>query len=87
MSSPLICDWRDGGDEIEGDMKWEKGAKGPRGRGAKGSRVKTRALIARKTCKIEGDNRRKKFLGAMASVEAGMCWGRSQFWRFFVKTA
>ena len=35
------------------------------------------SLLARKSCKIEGDNRRKKFLGALASVVAGMGWGDS----------
>ncbi|OWY72268.1 hypothetical protein B7486_04930 [cyanobacterium TDX16] len=33
------------------------------------------SLIARKCCKTEGDNRRKKFLGTLVSALAGMCWG------------
>ena len=37
------------------------------------------SLIARKICRIEGDNRRKKFWGMLASVVAGLCWGCSLF--------
>jgi hypothetical protein len=33
---------------------------------------------------LQGDNRRKKLLGAMASALAGVCWGGSRLGWFFV---
>ena len=41
---------------------------------------------ARKSCKIECDNRRKKFLETLASAVTGMCWGSSSFWWFLSET-
>ncbi|OWY72289.1 hypothetical protein B7486_05045 [cyanobacterium TDX16] len=35
--------------------------------------------LARKSCKSEGDNRRKKFWGMLVTCAAGMCWGVSRF--------
>ncbi|OWY69686.1 hypothetical protein B7486_20345 [cyanobacterium TDX16] len=36
--------------------------------------------------RFEGDNRRKKFLGVLVSAVAGVCWGKSRFGWFLVKT-
>ncbi|OWY72672.1 hypothetical protein B7486_07095 [cyanobacterium TDX16] len=36
------------------------------------------SLLARKSCTIEGDNRRKKFGRSLVTRAAGMCWGGLQ---------
>lgn len=47
------------------------------------SRAMSQRKHARKSCKIDGDNRRKKLARKLASVVAGMCWGGSGF-RWFL---
>ena len=79
---------------------WDLGIEARRGRGGAGeckggdtglrcwwsiAKRQATSLIARKCCKSDGDNRRKKFWGMLASVVAGMRWGGSTFRWFLVE--